>query len=82
MEQVDKLCTHLVILKRGSVVGAGTMGEMHQGFAGLDLEAGFMQLTEQEMPTSTRRVLRPLRRALKRAVYRALAAEGGRQKAV
>jgi len=47
MEQVDKLCTHLVILKRGSVVGAGTMGEMHQGFAGLDLEAGFMQLTEQ-----------------------------------
>jgi ABC-2 type transport system ATP-binding protein len=47
MEQVDKLCTHLVILKRGSVVGAGTMDEMHEGFAGLDLEAGFMQLTEQ-----------------------------------
>lgn len=47
MEQVDKLCTHLVILKRGSVVGAGSMDQMRQGFAGLDLEAGFMQLTEQ-----------------------------------
>ena len=47
LEQVDKLCTHLVVLKRGSVVGAGSMEEMHAGFAGLSLEAGFMQLTEQ-----------------------------------
>ena len=47
LEQVDKLCTHLVVLKRGSVVGAGSMEEMHKGFAGLSLAAGFMQLTEQ-----------------------------------
>jgi ABC-2 type transport system ATP-binding protein len=47
MEQVDKLCTHLVVLRRGSVVASGSIDEMHQGFAGLDLEAGFMQLTEQ-----------------------------------
>ena len=47
LEQVDKLCTHLVLLKRGSVVAAGSMEEMRAGFAGLSLEAGFMQLTEQ-----------------------------------
>jgi ABC-2 type transport system ATP-binding protein len=47
MEQVDRLCTHLVVLKRGAVVGHGSMEEMHAGFAGLGLEAGFMQLTEQ-----------------------------------
>ena len=47
LEQVDKLCSHLVVLKKGSVVGSGSMEEMHAGFAGLGLEAGFMQLTEQ-----------------------------------
>jgi ABC-2 type transport system ATP-binding protein len=47
LEQVEKLCTHLVVLKRGSVVGSGPIGEMQAGFAGQSLEAGFMQLTEQ-----------------------------------
>ncbi len=47
LEQVDKLCTHLVVLKKGTVVGAGSMQEIHMGFGGLSLEAGFMQLTEQ-----------------------------------
>lgn len=47
MEQVDRLCSHLVVLKRGHVVGSGSMAEMQAGFAGLGLEAGFMQLTEQ-----------------------------------
>ena len=47
LEQVDQLCSHLVLLKRGAVVAAGTMDEMRAGFAGLSLEAGFMQLTEQ-----------------------------------
>jgi ABC-2 type transport system ATP-binding protein len=47
MEQVDRLCSHLVVLKLGEVVAAGTLQEMHAGFAGLGLEAGFMQLTEQ-----------------------------------
>ena len=47
LEQADKLCTHLVVLNRGSVVASGPIAEMHAGFAGLDLEAGFMQLTEQ-----------------------------------
>ena len=47
LEQVDQLCSHLVLLKRGSVVASGTMDEMRAGFAGLSLEAGFMQLTEQ-----------------------------------
>jgi len=47
LEQADRLCTHLAILKRGEVVARGSMDEMRAGFAGLDLEAGFMQLTEQ-----------------------------------
>ncbi|MGA2196874.1 MAG: ABC transporter ATP-binding protein, partial [Bryobacteraceae bacterium] len=46
MEQVDRLCTHLVMLKRGSVVAAGSIGEIHESLVGLDLEAGLMQLTE------------------------------------
>jgi len=47
LEQMDRLCSHLVVLNRGSVVAAGTLGEVRESFAGLGLEAGFMQLTEQ-----------------------------------
>jgi ABC-2 type transport system ATP-binding protein len=47
LEQVDQLCSHLALLKKGSVVAAGAMDEMRAGFGGLSLEAGFMQLTEQ-----------------------------------
>ena len=47
LEQVEKMCTHLVVLNRGSVVASGPIGEMQAGFAGHSLEAGFMQLTEQ-----------------------------------
>jgi len=47
LEQVDHLCSHLVLLKQGSVVASAPIGEMQAGFAGLGLEAGFMQLTEQ-----------------------------------
>ena len=47
LEQVDRLSTHLLVLKRGRVVTAGSMAEMRAGFAGLDLENGLMQLTEQ-----------------------------------
>ena len=47
LEQVDRLCTHLTVLKNGAVVGSGSMQEMHAGFGGVGLEAGFMQMTEQ-----------------------------------
>ena len=47
LEQVDQLCSHLVLLKRGTVVAAGAIDNMRAGFAGLSLEAGFLQLTEQ-----------------------------------
>ncbi len=47
LEQADKLCTHLVLLKRGAIAAEGSMDELREGFSGLDLEAGFMQLTEQ-----------------------------------
>jgi ABC-2 type transport system ATP-binding protein len=47
LEQVEKLCSHLALLKRGGVVASGPIAEMQAGFAGQSLEAGFMQLTEQ-----------------------------------
>jgi ABC-2 type transport system ATP-binding protein len=47
LEQVEKLCSHLVLLKKGRVVAAGTLEEVRDGFEGLGLEAGFMQITEQ-----------------------------------
>ncbi|HUK18269.1 MAG TPA: ABC transporter ATP-binding protein [Bryobacteraceae bacterium] len=47
LEQAEKLCSHLVVLKGGAVVASGSIGEVGAGFAGLGLEAGFMQLTEQ-----------------------------------
>ena len=47
LEQVDHLCSDLVVLKNGSVAAAAPITELHAGFAGVGLEAGFMQLTEQ-----------------------------------
>jgi ABC-2 type transport system ATP-binding protein len=47
LEQVDQLCSRLVLLKGGTVVASGPMEEMRTRFAGLGLEGGFMQLTEQ-----------------------------------
>jgi ABC-2 type transport system ATP-binding protein len=47
LEQADRLCTHLAVLKKGAVVAAGAMDEMRTGFGGLGLEDAFMQLTEQ-----------------------------------
>jgi hypothetical protein len=35
------------VLKRGEVVESGPIDELRASFAGLSLEAGFMQLTEQ-----------------------------------
>jgi ABC-2 type transport system ATP-binding protein len=47
LEQADRLCTHLAVLKRGSLVASGAMDDMRAGFGGLGLEEAFMQLTEQ-----------------------------------
>ncbi len=47
LEQVEKLCSHLVLLKGGKVAASGPIAEMQSNFAGQSLEAGFMQLTEQ-----------------------------------
>jgi ABC-2 type transport system ATP-binding protein len=46
LEQVDQLCSRLVLLKGGTVVASGPMEEMRTRFAGLGLEGGFLQLTE------------------------------------
>jgi ABC-2 type transport system ATP-binding protein len=51
LEQLDQLCSHLLLLRRGSVVASGTIEEMRAGPEGrageLSLEARVMQLTEQ-----------------------------------
>jgi ABC-2 type transport system ATP-binding protein len=47
LEQVDRLCSHLVLLKRGSVAAAGPIAEVRARFHGEGLEQGVMQLTEQ-----------------------------------
>ena len=47
LEQVDLLCSHLVLLKEGSVAAAGPMQQVRASFNGAGLEAGVMQLTEQ-----------------------------------
>jgi|SRR5579883_2003572 len=47
LEQADRLCTHLTVLKKGAVVAEGAMDQMRTGFGGLGLEDAFMQLTEQ-----------------------------------
>jgi len=47
LEQADRLCTHMVVLKRGAVVRSGSVHDLHAAFEGLGLEDGFMQLTEQ-----------------------------------
>jgi ABC-2 type transport system ATP-binding protein len=58
LEQADRLCTHLLVLKGGSVVASGSMDEMHAGFAGLDLEAGFLRLTQQvDVESAARKIV-------------------------
>jgi len=47
LEQADRLCTHLTILRKGEVVAAGSMDDMKTGFGGLSLEEGFLGLMEQ-----------------------------------
>jgi len=51
LEQVDQLCSHLLLLRHGSAVASGTMAEMRAGPEGcageFSLEARVMQLTEQ-----------------------------------
>lgn len=47
LEVVEKLCTHVVLLKRGRVVASGPVGNLDGGFGRLDLETAFLQLTEQ-----------------------------------
>jgi ABC-2 type transport system ATP-binding protein len=47
LEQVDQVCSHLVVLKQGAAVAAGAIDAIRAEFTGLGLEHGFMQLTEQ-----------------------------------
>jgi ABC-2 type transport system ATP-binding protein len=47
LEVVEKLCSHLVLLKRGEVAASGSIEQIRADFADAGLEESFMQLTEQ-----------------------------------
>lgn len=47
LEQVDRVHTHLLVLRGGRTVSSGSAEEMRSRFGGLDLESGVMQLTNQ-----------------------------------
>jgi ABC-2 type transport system ATP-binding protein len=46
LEQMESVCTHLLLLRAGQVVAEGSMQAMRTRFAGLNLEAGFWQLAD------------------------------------
>ncbi len=47
LEVMEKVCTHIVILKQGNLVASGSMEEVRSSQAAQDLEAAFVQVTEQ-----------------------------------
>jgi ABC-2 type transport system ATP-binding protein len=47
LEQMERLCSHLVVLNRGAVVAEGTMSSLQREFAGRGIEEGFLELTQQ-----------------------------------
>jgi ABC-2 type transport system ATP-binding protein len=47
LEQMERLCSHLVVLNRGAVVARGSMAELREEFEGRGIEEGFMELTQQ-----------------------------------
>jgi ABC-2 type transport system ATP-binding protein len=46
LEVMERLCTHLVVLKMGRAIAAGTTDEIRGSFARGDLEQAFLQLTD------------------------------------
>ena len=46
LEVMEKLCTHLVILREGAVVVSGSMEELRANFAQKGFEEAFLQLSE------------------------------------
>lgn len=61
LEQMERVCTHLLLLRSGHVVAAGSMEEMRTRFAGLNLEAGFWQLAD---PANTETIANTIVEAL------------------
>jgi ABC-2 type transport system ATP-binding protein len=48
LEEVEKLCSRLLILKKGSVVASGPIGEICTAQARPDLEQAFLQVTDHK----------------------------------
>ncbi len=47
LEVVEKVCSHLLVLRQGSVVAYGSLEEIRAGASRMALEDTFLQLTEQ-----------------------------------
>ena len=50
MDQVARLCSHVVVLNEGAVIAQGALGELQAGFGRASLEDIFLQLTRRPAP--------------------------------
>lgn len=50
MDQVTKLCSHVVVLDEGTVIAQGALDELQETFGQASLEAIFLQLTRRPAP--------------------------------
>jgi ABC-2 type transport system ATP-binding protein len=61
LEQMESVCTHLLLLRAGQVVAEGSMQAMRVRFAGLNLETGFWQLAD---PANTGKIAESILEAM------------------
>ncbi len=51
MDQVAKLCTHAVIINKGTLIDKGALADLQNGYGEPDLESLFLKLTSQPLQT-------------------------------
>jgi ABC-2 type transport system ATP-binding protein len=55
LEVVEKVCTHLIVLRKGQVIAHGATGEVRERIGTSSLEGVFLQLVEEKDVTKTAR---------------------------
>jgi ABC-2 type transport system ATP-binding protein len=53
LEVVEKVCTHLIVLRKGHVIAHGATGEVRERIGSSSLEGVFLQLVEEKDVTQT-----------------------------
>ena len=53
LEVVEKVCTHLIVLRKGHVIAQGATGEVRERIGSSSLEGVFLQLVEEKDVTQT-----------------------------